>query len=219
MVEASTNIRVSNLLETFNELRFPLTPRTKFQYCNITFGLVGHVIASISGMLYEDFVKVRILEPLGMLDTTWSHPSAGRSAVQGYLTTWKDERLTLEIDLPAEGLPLDSIIAPSGGILSTARDMAKWLAFLLRLSKGAGTADDLGILKAKTIRDILCSRVIANQQIGALPVEPGESLWEELAVPTYALGQLCGTYRGVNFASHNGTHAIVVEVAPSWQLY
>jgi CubicO group peptidase (beta-lactamase class C family) len=204
MVEGSRDLLLSNAVEAINGLRFALPPRKQYQYCNIAIHLVGQIVACISGMLFEDFVKLRILEPLDMEDTTWSFPKAGRGLVRGYVTTWKDDKLRQKIDLPAIGLPRDSLSAAGGGMLSTAGDMSKWLAFLLRLAKGVASDEDKAILRPETLRELLRSRVIANQQIGALSVPAGESLWEEMSVPTYALAQLRGSYRGIAIASHNG---------------
>lgn len=192
------------MVESIGGLRFSKPARAAYQYCNVTFTLVGHIVSVLSGLPFADFVETRILAPLGMSNTTWTVPKDGTTAVQGYLATWGDSRLRQKIPLPCIGLPRDSVLAAAGSILSTAADMAKWLAFLLRLAKNQANSEDLKVLKGETMREILRSRVIANQQIGALPVKAGTSLWEEMAVPTYALGQLRGSYRGVDIASHNG---------------
>lgn len=208
LVECFTSLHLDNVVEAINGLRFTLPPRTKYQYCNIAIGLVGYIVTKISGMTFEDFVRTHILEPLDMRDTTWSKPSAGRNVVQGYITTWKDERLSLKTHLAATMLPHESISAATGGMLTTAADMAKWLAFLLRLTGGKSTPEDRKILTPETMKQLMRSRVLASDQIGGLCVRPGESLYEELGVPTYAQSQLLGSYRGVNIASHNGRHRI-----------
>lgn len=202
------------MVKSIGGLRFSKPARAAFQYCNVTFTLVGHIVSLLSGLPFADFVETRILEPLGMHNTTWTVPKDGTTAVQGYLTTWDDSRLRQKIPLPCIGLPRDSVLAAAGSISSTAADMAKWLAFLLRLAKNQANTDDLKVLKSETLKEILRSRVIANQQIGALPVEAGTSLWEEMTVPTYALGQLRGSYRGVDIASHNGRDCLAPVAMP-----
>lgn len=193
------------MVETISGLRFAKPARAAYQYCNITFAFVGYLVSTLSGMPFADFVETRILLPLGMRNTTWTNPKDGANPVQGYLTTWDDSKFRQKIPLPCIGLLRDSVLAASGSMLSTAADMAKWLAFLLRLGKNEASTDDLKVLKPETTKEILRSRVISDQQIGALPVEAGTSLWSEMVVPTYALGQLRGSYRGVDIASHNGT--------------
>ena len=50
-------------------------PGTKYEYCNPGINTVGRIIEVVSGMPYEKFLHVRILDPLGMKDTTFN-PSA-----------------------------------------------------------------------------------------------------------------------------------------------
>lgn len=42
----------------------------KFSYSNIGYEILGAVIASVSGMAFEDYVRKNIFEPLGMEDST-----------------------------------------------------------------------------------------------------------------------------------------------------
>ena len=51
----------------------PLTfqPGTKWQYCNADINTAGRIIEVVSGMPYEQFLAKRLLEPLGMKDTTF----------------------------------------------------------------------------------------------------------------------------------------------------
>jgi CubicO group peptidase (beta-lactamase class C family) len=49
----------------------PLTaePRTKFQYCNMMYGVASHVIETLTGKWLGDVLKERIWGPLGMKAT------------------------------------------------------------------------------------------------------------------------------------------------------
>lgn len=59
-----------------------------------------------------------------MLNTTLSQPRDGLATVQGYVTTWKDDKQRQKISLPRVGLPTDSILAPGGGILQLRKTWA-----------------------------------------------------------------------------------------------
>lgn len=122
------------------------------------------------------------------------------------MTTWKEDRLAEKIALPCVGLPRDNPNAASGSMLSTAADLTKWLAFLLRMSKGEATEADRSIVQPQILQEIVKSRVLATEQIGALPVEAGQSLWGEMSPPSYGFYQLRGKYRGIEIASHNGEY-------------
>jgi CubicO group peptidase (beta-lactamase class C family) len=50
-------------------LLFP--PGQKFEYSNMAYEILGDVIAKVSGMTFEDYLKVHILDPLGMHASTF----------------------------------------------------------------------------------------------------------------------------------------------------
>ncbi len=52
-------------------LDFP--PGTKFYYSNSAYILLGYIVEKASGMSYEQFVRTRILEPLGMTRSAMDH--------------------------------------------------------------------------------------------------------------------------------------------------
>ena len=61
--------------EIVRALRFlPLSRdlRQEFQYCNLGYLVAGHVVEALSGVSWEDFVRGRLLEPLGMGRTNLS---------------------------------------------------------------------------------------------------------------------------------------------------
>src|SRR5262249_62315271 len=45
-------------------------PGAQWEYSNLGAGLLGHALACHAGMSYEQLVKTRILDPLGMMSTT-----------------------------------------------------------------------------------------------------------------------------------------------------
>lgn len=206
MLEMYTAIVLANMQHVFENVRFAKPPKSGYSYCNLGAQLVGHIVSYLSGMQFADFVHMRILQPLGMLDTTWCDVPAGRKAVQGYMTIWKEDRLAEKIALPCVGLPRDNPNAASGSMLSTAADLTKWLAFLLRMSKGEATEADRSIVQPQILQEIVKSRVLATEQIGALPVEAGQSLWGEMSPSSYGFYQLRGKYRRIEIASHNGEY-------------
>jgi CubicO group peptidase (beta-lactamase class C family) len=58
--------------DAVKSLRYlPLTaePRTKFQYCNLMFVVISHLIEVLEGVWLGDFLRERIWEPLGMKST------------------------------------------------------------------------------------------------------------------------------------------------------
>jgi CubicO group peptidase (beta-lactamase class C family) len=100
---------------------FTWTPGTRFEYSNLGWGLVGRVIERVAGTTTQELISTRLLQPLGMTNTTWTRPPVPNVA-EPY--RWQDD------DWTAETEPLgDGTIAPMGGLWSTVSDLARWVAF------------------------------------------------------------------------------------------
>jgi CubicO group peptidase (beta-lactamase class C family) len=98
-------------------LDFP--PGSRFAYTNSAFPLLGKVVEKVSGVPYERFVTERVFKPAGMLETRIRHQPA---VVPNHAAGYVDHDGVLE-----NGEPLrPAILAPNGGVLSTAVDMARW---------------------------------------------------------------------------------------------
>ena len=64
---------------------FNCAPGTRFEYSNLGYAILGRVIAAVTGMAYPDYVRHRLLKPLGMTRTGYEAeefevPAAGRGA-------------------------------------------------------------------------------------------------------------------------------------------
>ena len=96
----------------------------RYEYSNVAVGLLGHSLARKAGMSYEALVRARILEPLGMKDTTvtFSEDQKRRLAT-GYNAAL----------VPVKNWDLDAL-AGAGALRSTAYDMLKFLAANLELT-------------------------------------------------------------------------------------
>jgi CubicO group peptidase (beta-lactamase class C family) len=91
---------------------------TKYEYSNLGVGLLGHILSLRANTPYENLVKTRILQPLGMNDTriTLTAGMKARLAV-GYN---EDGDQTSNWDM--------ATLEGAGALRSTASDMAKFIA-------------------------------------------------------------------------------------------
>lgn len=96
-----------------------------FAYSNLGMGLLGHALAAKAGKSYEALLRERVLEPLGMKDTTvaLTDPVRARLA-QGHTA-----------DGDATGPWSFDALAGCGGIRSTANDMVLYLRANLGLAE------------------------------------------------------------------------------------
>ena len=111
-------------------------------YSNWGVALAGQVVEDVSGVSWEAFVQRRILDPLGMDNTTLgdsfgkaNHPPLSQSY-----------RIQNGIAIPAFRVDIGAF-APAGGIASTASDMGQFLRFMM----GDGALDGTRLLQAETM--------------------------------------------------------------------
>lgn len=91
--------------------------RPGFRYSNLGFGLLGHALSARAGMTYGALLDRTVIAPLGMADTVLTpRPEQRPRLMQGYA----DDGQALP--------PWDfDVLAPAGGVRSTARDLLTWL--------------------------------------------------------------------------------------------
>lgn len=114
---------------------------TNASYSNWGTALAGHIVASVSGESFDDYVKRHIFEPLGMTSSTFAEPLppelAPRMAV-GYRFE--------EGKLKPHDFEHVHNFGPAGSLTSSAPDMAQFM--LAHLNDGA--LGDARILKPET---------------------------------------------------------------------
>jgi D-alanyl-D-alanine carboxypeptidase len=107
--------RPEDLLRLINS-RLDFTPGETWMYSNSGFALAGLIIEKASGQSYQDFLRERIFQPLGM-DQTQAQLEPLPNLATGYSENRSRDPITLQNDPNSFA---------SGNIISTARDMAKW---------------------------------------------------------------------------------------------
>ena len=103
---------------------FAWAPGTRFEYSNLAYGILGRVVTNATGTEYRDFVRERLLAPLGMTATTYDRDDVPDDRLaRGYVRrddVWLEE-------------PIDpyGALAAMGGIFTTVRDLSRWVAGFL----------------------------------------------------------------------------------------
>ena len=104
-------------------------PGTSYEYCNAGINTAGRIIEVVSKMPYAQFVDERILQPLGMNDTTfWPNQEQISRLAKAYSSNPAKPGL-VETPLSMLHYPLDDPRrqpVPCGGYFSTAGDMTKF---------------------------------------------------------------------------------------------
>jgi CubicO group peptidase (beta-lactamase class C family) len=143
--------------ERFAEALEPERPAgSEYGYSNAAYNVLGGVIEAASGMPLEDFLRQRLYEPLGMLESS-NHESRADAARMSkvYRRSGGEWRAGWS---PTDG-PDYPIARASGGMISTAEDYARFLhAFL-----GGGRLGDARILSEASVRRATSALVPAGE--------------------------------------------------------
>ncbi|TMW60759.1 hypothetical protein Poli38472_000801 [Pythium oligandrum] len=136
--------------------------RAQPEYANINFIILGQMIESVSGQPWDDFLKKRIWEPLGMKNTFASSRlvssdnqvlNAGHFVCDGELMGPYDIASAPEA-IHSAGRDRD--LSAAGTIVSSAKDMATFMRLLLN----KGTVGDVKLLRsASTIAEMIAGKV------------------------------------------------------------
>jgi CubicO group peptidase (beta-lactamase class C family) len=164
--------------------------RSAYAYDNVLYKVAGVLIEEVSGQSYDDFIRTRILEPIGMNETRVGYRYA------------KDAGNVAGTHAPVDGVvkhvkPFDSVGGNSaGGINSSVADMAKWL--IVQLDSGRVSTD---------VR--LFSPDTATELWGPVTPMPIGHAARELAArhpnfQSYALGFRVADYEGYKLVTHTG---------------
>ncbi|HLZ89705.1 MAG TPA: serine hydrolase, partial [Puia sp.] len=105
-------------------LSFSNSPGMYYEYSNLGFTLLGHIIRKVSGLSYEDYITEKVLKPLEMGHTYWEYTKvpADRLA-HGY--RW------LNGEWVEQPMLHDGAYGAMGGLITTMEDFAKYTAWQL----------------------------------------------------------------------------------------
>lgn len=103
---------------------FSNPPGIAYEYSNFGFAILGRIVAAVFGRPYRRYLAEEILGPIGMTSTTLepAEVPADRLA-HGY--RWEDEQWKEEPALA------DGAFGAMGGLLTSMRDLGRWVAYFL----------------------------------------------------------------------------------------
>jgi CubicO group peptidase (beta-lactamase class C family) len=155
-------------IERLASLPLLFDPGTRWNYSMST-DVCGRLIEAISGQSLDEFLRDRILDPLGMTDTAFHAPEADLERCSPLYVRAPDGKLSVMA-------PADTMVRPpkflsgGGGLVGTGRDYLRFCHMLLR----GGELDGVRLLGPRTVR------YMARNHL------PGGRLLNELGQSTFA---------------------------------
>jgi CubicO group peptidase (beta-lactamase class C family) len=118
--------------------------RGAFQYQSTLFTAAGHAVAAAAGVSWVDFVRGRLLQPLGMSGVVFTTPDARARPDHAFPHRPGPRGEPEVMDFYPMNVP-----DPAGSVHAGARDLAKWLCFQL----GDGTAGGRRVVSERALRE------------------------------------------------------------------
>lgn len=120
-------------------------PGLSMEYSNFGYATLGRIVTNVSGMQYQDYIRRKIMIPLGMRSTTYDIFGSPRERrAIGY--RWQEGKWFREPDMK------DGAFGAMGGIETNADDYAKWVSFLLSAWPARDGAE-MGPVMRATVRE------------------------------------------------------------------
>ena len=157
-------------------------PGTRQQYSNVGIDIGAAVVERVTGKRWEDFLKERVFQPLGMKDSGfWPTREQLEKKVEMYTCRKGKPASWTEHDRSMQRPYSDDRVFPSAGagLWTTARDQLKFYKMLMNLGVGENGAR---VLKEETVKSILAVSTrpqgLGGYSLGlAAPVKDGENEW------------------------------------------
>jgi CubicO group peptidase (beta-lactamase class C family) len=168
-------------------LRQAASLRSRFDYHNIMILTAGQVAARVAGTSWDEAVREKIFQPLGMSRSCTSISEFDRYTNVSTPHVWKDGKL---VTIP--WLNVDNT-GPAGCINSSASDMTKWIQVHLDEGRHAGQE----IWNADVQRQMFSPHTILPGRMTGQPA--GHTNFG-----LYGLGGMMHDYRGKKIVHHGG---------------
>ena len=152
------NINVEENIKKVAKLPLHHNPGEKYTY-SIGFEVLGYFVEKMSGMPYDEFLRKRLFDPLGMEDTWFYLPEEKAKRLVSVQHTpdegkWDRYPVTFyEPNFPIKGAK--RYFSGGAGLCSTAKDYATFMQMYLN----GGELNGVRILSRTTIQTMLCNQI------------------------------------------------------------
>ena len=160
--------------------------RRAWNYNNLMYITAGHLVELVSGKSWEDALRERVLDPLGMSGANFHITESQRAAdyARGYK---RDNDDTVELPMRAMG-----VAGPAGSLNVTLDDALRWLQFNL---------DPKQTLVPEAVLQNVHNNHMHMPKAGLIGFRPE---WDETFAVGYGLGWFIDSYRGLRVVHHGG---------------
>ena len=194
---------LDEFVQLLAHLPLEFSPGDAWNY-SVSTDVVGYLVGKISGVPFEQFLKTRILDPLGMSDTSFWVEGSARERLASLYSVGRNGKLTSLGDEENQALyEPPKMFSGGGGLLSTASDYLKFC----RLMIGGGRLGDVRLVGPKTV-DLMTSNHL-----------PGGKTLSDMSISLFSEASYAGIGFGLGFSVMLDPAASMIPGSPgeySW---
>jgi len=153
-------------------------PGVQTAYSNYATALAGLIVANVSGLEFNEYIRQNILEPLGMMHSSFDEPLPADLAADMAVSYAAEAGAYLE-----KPFEIITSFGPAGAMSSTAGDMVRFGQAMLN----GGELDGVRILKESTVDEMLKTQFTHDDRLMGM-----------------GLGFYAGDYEGFRVVGHGG---------------
>ena len=182
--EIPTALSLEQMIDELAKVPLEFSPGSAWNY-GVSTDVVGYLVGKISGQPFEQFLRSRILDPLGMSDTDFMVPAAKASRFAAcYAATPKGGMALQDDPQTSFFLKPPTFVSGGGGLVSTAADYLRFCKMLLN----GGALDGVRLVSPKTLE------LMSHNHL------PGSKDLPDLAVSLFSEVTYAGVGFGLGFA-------------------
>ncbi|HEY6909315.1 MAG TPA: serine hydrolase domain-containing protein [Myxococcales bacterium] len=170
---------LDDMIEKLATVPLEFSPGSAWNY-SVSTDVLGYLVGKLSGVAFPEFLRSRVLGPLGMNDTGFHVKAGSEQRLAACYVATAGGKMKLQDD-PARSpyLRPPTMFSGGGGLVSTAADYLRFCRMLL----GGGALDGVRLLSRKTLELMTMNHLPEGKDLPAL----SRSLFSE------------ATYNGVGF--------------------
>lgn len=119
----TTDSALANHIKSLSSIKLLFKPGKKYAYSNVGYEVLGQVVAEVSSMSFDDFMKNNLFDPLQMKRTSYILSVFSKSEIaQPHIG--HPNKIT-------NRFPYNRAFSPSGNLFTAIEDINKWMIFNL----------------------------------------------------------------------------------------
>ena len=153
-------------VEQLSTVPLEFSPGTAWNY-SVSIDVMGYLVQKLSGMTFGEFLRTRLFEPLGMVDTAFFVPP---EKLDRFTSCYqpkgpRETGLKLQDDAGKSTYAAPpSLESGGGGLVSTTHDYMRFCQMML----GGGTLEGVQILSPKTVALFSLNHLPQNQELASM---------------------------------------------------